>query len=254
MSEGIGEVINTTSQEATTQEPEGQVQNSQQTVEVQGAQVAQGDNQGQQANSNPLDNIANMFKSGGMNTGAGEKLSDKIFTDFDFGDMTEKFNSMIDSDSGQNFTEFLKTKAYSLGINNNEDFKHFVAGAQMLAEDLKLFEDEKSLEERVETTLMSIPKELHNNLEAIWNRASGVLNKDEMQIFCEKFATDKDTLILLDKLIGNQLKYNKGAFFEGKSKETAYTLEQFRKDLRDDRYYTDENFRKSVDEKGKIFD
>lgn len=203
----------------------------------------------------PKIDVAELFKTAGASTGEGNNLMDSFLPDYDFGGNKEKFEGFVDGDTGVNYANFLKSEAFKAGAKTKEEMDLFVRGASALAENLNLFNDEP-VETQIQKALLSYPKERQGNLQGIWNRATGTLDEKEMMTFQEEIATDPKLLLIIDKMIGNSVQLNK-VYSGGGAKSGVvggkYTIEQYRKDVRDDRYYTDPAFRDNVNAKAKKY-
>lgn len=205
---------------------------------------------GAQAQSKPAD-IGALFTSAGASTGDGSNLLDNFLPDYDFDGNKEVFEGFVDSDTGENYANFLKSEAFKSGAKTKEEMDLFVKGAMALANNINLFNDEP-LETRIQKSLLSYPKERQGNLTGIWNRATGTLDEDEMKAFQEDIATDPKLLLIIDKMIGNGVKLNK--VFAGATKSNGsakYTIEQYREDIRKPEYYSDPNFAAKVNKKAR---
>lgn len=213
-------------------------------------------NAGEQTpDTTPKIDVAELFKTAGASTGDGNNLMDSFLPDYDFGGNKERFEGFVDGDTGVNYANFLKSEAFKAGAKTKEEMDLFVRGASALAENLNLFNDEP-VETQIQKALLSYPKERQGNLQGIWNRATGTLDEKEMITFQEEIATDPKLLLIIDKMIGNSVQLNK-VYSGGGAKSGVvggrYTIEQYRKDVRDDRYYTDPAFRDSVNAKAKKY-
>lgn len=210
---------------------------------------------GEQTQTTPKINVAELFKTAGASTGEGNNLMDSFLPEYDFNGEKEKFEGFVDSTTGVNYANFLKSEAFKAGAKTKEEMDLFVRGASALAENLNLFNDEP-VETQIQKALLSYPKERQGNLQGIWNRATGTLDEKEMITFQEEIATDPKLLLIIDKMIGNSVQLNK-VYSGGGAKSGVvggrYTIEQYRKDVRDDRYYTDPAFRDSVNAKAKKY-
>ena len=209
----------------------------------------------EQTQTTPKIDVAELFKTAGASTGDDNNLMDSFLPEYDFNGEKEKFEGFVDSATGVNYANFLKSEAFKAGAKTKEEMDLFVRGASALAENLNLFNDEP-VETQIQKALLSYPKERQGNLQGIWNRATGTLDEKEMITFQEEIATDPKLLLIIDKMIGNSVQLNK-VYSGGGAKSGVvsgrYTIEQYRKDVRDDRYYTDPAFRDNVNAKAKKY-
>ena len=194
--------------------------------------------------------IGALFNSAGASTGNGNNLLDNFLPDYDFDGNKEMFEGFVDSDTGENYANFLKSEAFKAGAKTKEEMDLFVKGATALANNINLFNDEP-LDTRIQKSLLAYPKERQGNLTGIWNRATGTLDESEMKAFQEEIATDPKLLLIIDKMIGNGVKLNK--VFAGATKANGsvdkYTIEQYREDIRKPEYYNDPNFAAKVNKR-----
>ncbi len=219
-----------------------------------GVNAGEGGGEGAAATAPKID-IGELFRSAGASTGDGNNLMDNFLPDYDFDGNKEAFEGFVDSETGVNYATFLKSEAFKAGAKTKEEMDLFVRGASALAQNLNLFNDEP-VETQIQRALLAYPKERQGNLSAVWNRATGTLDEQEIKMFQEEIATDPKLLLIVDKMLGNSVQLNKvygGANAKTGGASGKYTIEQYRKDVRDDRYYTDANFRDSVNAKAKKY-